>query len=117
MMWRKSPSRPPAPEREIRIAELARVVYRSQHKSRSGNCLERSLVLYRYLSGAGADPELLVGVRRGEEEVRGHAWVTLHGAPVEEPPDNLDGLVRVVAFRGAASRPRSRGVSGLGAPR
>jgi Transglutaminase-like superfamily len=112
IMWSKSRSRPSAPEREARIAELARVVFRSRHSSRSGNCLERSLVLCRYLSRAGADPELLVGVRRGEEEIRGHAWVALRGAPVEEPPDNLDGVVQVVAFRGEGPGRHSHGASG-----
>jgi hypothetical protein len=79
--------------------------------SRPGNCLERSLVLYRYLSAVGADPQLVVGIRGGEEAVRGHAWVTVRGAPLEEPPLTLEGLTRVVSFRGDGSQPRSQGVS------
>ena len=51
------------------------MVFRSEHPYRYGNCLERSLVLCRYLSAAGSDPELLVGMRRGENELEGHAWV------------------------------------------
>jgi hypothetical protein len=98
-------SHSPPEELQARIAELARVVYRSQHFSRRGNCLERSLVMYRYLSAAGADPELVVGMRRGEDALRGHAWVSVHGNPIEEPPDSLEGLVQIVAFGGDGSGP------------
>jgi Transglutaminase-like superfamily len=111
LMWKGERSRPVTPGREARIAELARVVYRSEHASRRGNCLERSLVLYRYLSAAGADPQLVVGLRSGEAAVRGHAWVAVRGQPVEEPPQSLAGLTHVVSFRGDGSHPRSRDVS------
>jgi Transglutaminase-like superfamily len=111
LMWRGERARPMTPEREARIAKLARVVYRSEHMSRPGNCLERSLVLYRYLSAAGADPQLVVGIRNGEADVRGHAWITVRGEPVEEPPQSLDGLTQLVSFSGDGSRPRSRRVS------
>jgi hypothetical protein len=111
LMWRGERARPVTAAREARVAELARVVYRSEHVSRRGNCLERSLVLYRYLSAAGADPHLVVGIRSGEAPVRGHAWVTVRGEPVEEPPQSLEGLTRVVSFRGDGSQPRSRNVS------
>jgi hypothetical protein len=118
LMWVEGPSRPAGSERQARIAELARIVYRSEHSSRSGNCLERSLVLFRYLSAAGADPELLIGMRRGEDAVRGHAWITVGGTAAEEEPESLDALVRVVAFRGDGSQLRSTPVSGpLGAAR
>jgi transglutaminase superfamily protein len=111
LMWRGERARQMTPEREARIADLARVVYRSEHVSRPGNCLERSLVLYRYLSAAGADPQLVVGIRSGEPDVRGHAWITVRGEAVEEPPDSLDGLTQLVSFSGDGSRPRSRRVS------
>jgi hypothetical protein len=111
LMWLGERARPVTPEREARIANLARIVYRSEHVSRRGNCLERSLVLYRYLSAAGADPHLVVGMRGGEAAVRGHAWVTVRGEPVEEPPHSLEGLAQVVSFRGNRSRPRTRSAS------
>ena len=111
LMWAGERARRVRPEREARIADLARIVYRSEHVSRPGNCLERSLVLYRYLSAAGADPHLVVGVRGGEAAVRGHAWVTVRGEPVEEPPHSLEGLTQVVSFRGDGSRPRSHSVN------
>lgn len=51
----------------------------------SGNCLERSLVLYRYLSRSGANPRLVVGVSRTNGKVSGHTWVELNGRPVHDP--------------------------------
>jgi hypothetical protein len=92
-------------EREARIAELVRFLFRSEHHSRSGNCLERSLVLYRYLSAAGAEPELMVGLRpRDAAQPRGHAWITVGGALVAETPDELGGVTGIVSFRGDGSR-------------
>ena len=111
LMWRGERARPVTAAREVRVAEIARIVYRSEHVSRRGNCLERSLVLYRYLSAAGADPHLVVGMRGGEAPVRGHAWVTVRGEPVEEPPQSLEGLARVVSFHGDGSQPLSRRAS------
>jgi hypothetical protein len=111
LMWSGEGARPVTAAREARVAELARMVYRSEHVSRRGNCLERSLVLYRYLSAAGADPHLVVGMRGGEAPVRGHAWVTVRGQPVEEPPQSLAGLTRVLSFHGDGARPQSGGVS------
>jgi Transglutaminase-like superfamily len=110
LMWLGGRAGRVTPEREARIADLARMVYRSDHVSRRGNCFERSLVLYRYLSAAGADPHLVVGMRTSEAAVRGHAWVTVRGEPVEEPPHSLEGLTQVVSFRGDGSRPRSHSV-------
>ena len=40
------------------------------------NCLERSLLTYRYLLEAGASPALVCGVDRSVAGVVGHAWVT-----------------------------------------
>ena len=75
LMWREAPAEPAGPAREARVVDVAAMVFRSEHPYRYGNCLERSLVLCRYLSAAGSDPELLVGMRRGENELEGHAWV------------------------------------------
>jgi hypothetical protein len=50
----------------------------------SRNCLERSLVLYRCLSSAGAEPHLIVGVAKEQGVVAGHTWVELDGDPVDD---------------------------------
>jgi hypothetical protein len=104
LMWRQAPAEPAGPAREARVADLAAMVFRSEHPYRYGNCLERSLVLCRYLSAAGSDPELLVGMRRGENELEGHAWVVARGHPVGEPPESLEGYAQIVGFRGYGSR-------------
>ena len=108
-MWEGEGSPERRPERQLRIAELTTVVFRSDHRERPGNCLDRSLVLYRYLSGSGAQPELLIGIRRDEGPLKGHAWVTVGGSPVEEPPEPLGDFAQVVAFRGGGepSAPRA----------
>jgi Transglutaminase-like superfamily len=72
----------PRPDRGERIVALGRLVFRSGHPKSRDNCLDRSLVLYRYLSGIGAKPRLIVGFRRESGRVLGHAWVTQSGVPV-----------------------------------
>jgi transglutaminase superfamily protein len=53
------------------------------------DCLQRSLLLYRMLSRAGANPTLVVGFRRMDGRIFGHAWVIVDGYPVIEPEVNL----------------------------
>lgn len=50
----------------------------------SGNCLERSLVLYQFLGEAGARPTLVMGVAPGASTVAGHAWVEVGGVPLQD---------------------------------
>jgi hypothetical protein len=45
----------------------------------SANCLERSLVLFRFLSEVGAAPELVMGVSRTSARVAGHTWIEVEG--------------------------------------
>jgi hypothetical protein len=87
------------PALERRIARMARLIYRGRRGTFNNNCLERSLVTYRYLSRAGADPELVVAVRRGDEGVEGHVWVTVGGVPVHEQPDELEPYLPVLRFK------------------
>ena len=54
-----------------------------------GTCLQRSLLLYRVLSRAGADPTLVVGFERSDDRIRGHAWVVVDGTALLEPKSNL----------------------------
>jgi Transglutaminase-like superfamily len=51
-----------------------------------GDCLHGSLALYSVLSRAGADPRLVVGVKRDAGAVSGHVWVVVNGATVAEAP-------------------------------
>jgi hypothetical protein len=72
--------------RERRIALFAEWSSRIVRPRTSGNCLERSLVSYRYLVGAHADPRLVIGFRRGASGVLGHAWVLVDGQPLSDSP-------------------------------
>jgi hypothetical protein len=53
------------------------------------DCLQRSLLLYRMLSRAGADPTLVVGFQRSDSRIIGHAWVVVDGRAVIEPDADL----------------------------
>jgi hypothetical protein len=84
-----SPPAQPGPrdrERERRIALFADWASRVVRPTTRGNCLERSLAAYRYLVHAHADPRLVIGFRRGEDGVLGHAWVLVDGQPLSDSP-------------------------------
>ena len=85
-----------------RIAALAAWIYDSRFIPARENCLERSLIAYRYLGRADADPELVVGTRRGDTEVLGHVWVLVDGLPVHETDETLAGYVPILSFRGGS---------------
>jgi hypothetical protein len=105
LMWSEARRPPRRAGREQQIATLARGLYGPWELRALDNCLERSLIVYRFLSEAGAAPRLLVGVGK-DDFVRGHAWVTLDGEPVNESRDSLDEFVPILAFGqgGAAQR-------------
>lgn len=81
--------------REEQVVRSARRVYRMR---RPGSCLERSLLVYRYLSNANADPRLVIGVRREDSDVIGHAWVLVDGSPLYESSASLELFSTVVEF-------------------
>ena len=86
-----------------RIVELAGAVCRPRLLRTEDNCLERSLIAYRYLCGSVPPPELVIGVRRMDGAVSGHAWVALAGEPLGEPPGALAGLTSLTSFSSARS--------------
>jgi Transglutaminase-like superfamily len=83
MLWVERAAAP-EPGRQQAIVRTTRRLLRTRSRRGDENCLERSLVLYRFLSLAGLDPRLVLGVRRDAGRLRGHAWVTLAGTPVIE---------------------------------
>jgi hypothetical protein len=83
-------------DREERVAMLAERVFQVSRSSE--DCLELSLVLYRYLGETGADPRLVIAIRKDGDLARGHAWVTVDGVPVHDSPLLLDDFVSVVTF-------------------
>ncbi|MGZ4315500.1 MAG: lasso peptide biosynthesis B2 protein [Gaiellaceae bacterium] len=90
--------------RERQIARISAVVTRLR-LGRQSNCLERSLLAYRYLSAAGAGPTLVIGVNTLESGIVGHAWVTVDGRPVHDTHADLAQFVPLTEFgaRGEAT--------------
>ncbi|MBA3735457.1 MAG: lasso peptide biosynthesis B2 protein [Actinobacteria bacterium] len=88
-----------------RVVHLTRAIYGARRPLRD-NCLSRSLLTYRFLAKAGADPRLVVGVRRGADYLDGHVWVVLGGSPVHECADSVEGFRKVLVF-GPRGRPES----------
>jgi hypothetical protein len=71
------------PERErVTVARIVKT--RQLFPLWDGDCVQKSLLLYRELSGAGADPVLAVGFRRMDGRVEGHAWILVDGVAVDD---------------------------------
>ncbi len=86
------------PTRERAIAKASWWASRFQPLRFPENCLERSLVAYRFLGLAGADPNLVLGVSGEEGGVIGHVWVTVDGQPVQDPLESLRRYRRLIEF-------------------
>lgn len=105
LMHLQPTGRPRDLAREARIVTCARWAARLVRWRAGGNCFERSLIAYRYLGGAGADPVLVVGLRHGDDgSMVGHAWVLVDGRPAGESAVAVAGYTPVVAFAADASR-------------
>jgi hypothetical protein len=86
------------PQREARTSELASLLYRSSRADLGDNCLERSLVTYRYLGRLGAEPSLVVAVATAQRDVIGHVWVSVDGRPVHDAPEFVARFVPILLF-------------------
>jgi hypothetical protein len=87
-----------------RVEALRQMLTHGGRVVMSGNCLERSLVLYRFLGEAGAEPTLVMGVNKAGGMVGGHAWIELDGEPIEETPQETFAPVVVFGGRGEPRR-------------
>ena len=92
------------PEQEAQVATLTRWIYRLRPLAWRDNCLECSLLAYRYLSRSGAEPRLVIAVGLDDDGVAGHVWVTVDGEPVNESPAGLQVFSPVVTFGAHARR-------------
>lgn len=90
-------------EAEGRIGRLAHLAHRFASAGWRDNCLERSLIAYRYLSAANAGPLLVVGASRSGTGLEGHVWLLVDGEPVADSRDDISHFVPVTAF-GAGGR-------------
>ena len=62
------------------------------------DCVQRSLLLFRELSRHGFSPVLVMGLRKDDAGVTGHAWVEVDGAPVAEPAEALAVFTTIARF-------------------
>ena len=96
------------PEREAKVAALAEWLFKARPRSARDNCLERSLVTYRFLGRLNAAPELVVGVGVREDATLGHVWVTVDGRPVHDDRESLDLYETVAVFASDGRRSELR---------
>jgi hypothetical protein len=83
---------------EERVVRLASWIYGSRPLTGGDNCLERSLLLYRYLSRTDPDARLVVGFRNGGQAVEGHAWVVVGNRAMAADTDGRGPYAPVVSF-------------------
>jgi hypothetical protein len=98
IMWAEPRDLAATPEQQRRIAAAARFLVRWRTLGRDGNCLNRSLVNFRFLSKADLTPRLVLGVRTDGGRVEGHAWVTVKGEPVGESSSSVERFVPIAVF-------------------
>jgi len=106
LVRRDAPEGPRAPEWERKIVRVAFRLTGPVGPDGKG-CLERGLLLYRFLGASGARPRLVVGLSREDHRLAGHAWVTVGGLPVGESVESLAAFIPVVSFPDASSAPEA----------
>jgi hypothetical protein len=72
---------------------IATVILRSRRP-----CLLRCLVLYRYCRRRGVPVSIHFGIRRGTDGLQGHSWLCLHGTPLFEEEEKLQGYANVYTY-------------------
>lgn len=91
-----------------RIVELVDWLYAPRRERELGNCLDRSLVLYRFLSRNEPGTRLVLGMRRGSSELEGHAWVIAGDRAFGETPASGGGFVTLATFAADGRRVEAR---------
>lgn len=102
--WARPRTNRRRPERERQVMRLAHAVWSgSRVRRRDGNCLERSIAAFRFLSRLNANPELVAGTRRAGGDMIGHVWIVVDGQPFGESREELAEYLPMIAF-GAGGR-------------
>lgn len=83
---------------EEQVLRLASWIYGSRPLTGGDNCLERSLLLYRYLSRTNPEVRLVLGFRNGGQAVEGHAWVVAGDRPMAADTDERGAYAPLVSF-------------------
>jgi Transglutaminase-like superfamily len=83
---------------ERKIATIVRWIYAFIFPNET-SCLERSLLLYRYLSSNNMGPRLVTGMRRTEDQNwKGHAWILVDGKPFGEAFASIQDFRPLIVF-------------------
>ena len=83
---------------EQKIAAVVRWIYIFIFPNEK-SCLERSLLLYRFLSGCKREPCMVTGMRRTEDgKWKGHAWIEIDGIPFEEATTHTQDFRALILF-------------------
>lgn len=98
LMWCGEGEQPHSRQELERVVAVARGLYRRPRLTRRDNCLEKSLLTYRFLSARGGNAGLVVGVHRTAGLGDGHVWATLDGRPVHDSPNAIAEYIPVAAF-------------------
>jgi hypothetical protein len=91
-----------------RIVELVDWIYAPRRNEDPGNCLDRSLVLYRFLSPNEPGTRLVLGMRRGSSEIEGHAWVMAGDRAFGRTPASGGGFETLATFAADGRRVEAR---------
>lgn len=65
---------------EQRLRRVERALWRVSRWVPGASCIHRALAAQRMLRRRGFQSEVVIGLRRGDEEIEGHAWIEVrHG--------------------------------------
>jgi hypothetical protein len=89
------------------IVRLADAAVGLDYFSPLGLCLRRSLVRYVLLRRAGVPVVVHFGAKKsardGQHKIAGHAWLTLHGEPYAENPEDYHGFTAIYIYPSIAT--------------
>jgi hypothetical protein len=61
-------------------------------------CLNRSLILYHILQKVGVAVKINFGVRKADNDIEGHGWLTLNGEPYLENSDMIESFCLIYSY-------------------
>ena len=73
-----------------RIAQYVDSILALQILGLRPNCLNRSLILYRFLHKIGVMVKINFGIRKTDNDIEGHGWLTLNGETYLENNDSSE---------------------------
>jgi transglutaminase superfamily protein len=103
LSWAESANSDPQPGGVDRARRYADCIARTaRHHFLRARCLHQSVLLQRWLRREGIASDLRIGVAKGNEALRAHAWVEVAGEVVNDVPLAVRGFVPLVDAAGVA---------------